>query len=246
MFTRSVAQKIRAEGVMKAMDLPSSFPIEKYLTKALDYDVSEHCVKSKNGAKYRKVNKVEYTLTTRGLDKLSYLTQKCNIKCINDFMTTSLVPLPVVYLFIVVNDEIMKLVGGKEDHEILVKYGYTNNLPRRMNEHLKTYGSGIILKYHVYVDPSHLKDAENEVRDFFHAAKWHVMNPKYSELALVPKEYLGSLVASEYKRIGESYLHKVTDMCTQMDVLKREVEFCKQLLAEKERTIGLALTMVQK
>lgn len=247
MYSNRLASKVRADSVMKAFDLPSSFPIEKYLTKQIDYDVHEECIKqADNGAKYRKVNKVEYTLTRQGVDKLSYLSDKCSVKCINDFMTTSLVPLPVLYLFVVVNDDIHKMVCHEShDEYVLVKYGYTNNLQRRMSEHLKTYGTGIFLKYHVYIDPSQLKEAENEARKFFHVTKWHVSHPNYSELALVPKEYM-VVVASEYKRIGESYLNKMVDMSSRSSQLKRDLEYSERLLAEKERTIGLAMSFVGK
>lgn len=219
----------RSENVIKALNLQSNFQVDKYLNN----EVHEEIVKAPTGnGKYRKVNKVTYNFSTTTTSTL------CNAKCINTFSTTNLNPLPALYLFIILNDDI---IGPPPANHTIVKYGYSCNLQRRTSEHVKTYGQNIILKYHVYIDPNFLKDAEGEIRSFLHSAKWHTSNTKYSELAVIPDILLDTAVASEFKRIGQHYLQKVTDMSTRINSLEKELIYAKNIMLEKERTINIAL-----
>jgi len=246
MFTR---MGLRAEGIIRALELPPTFCFDRHLTKSVDYVVKEIIVRKSGGSggsKYQKVSKSQVEINSDGIDKLARISHKCNVTCVSDFMATSVMPLPVVYLFAVVNDDILPDVQARDSDKVLVKYGYTNNLARRTKEHIKTYGPGIILKYHIFIDPNYLRDAENDVREFFRGAGWHLDHPGYSELALVPRDQLNGLVATEYSRIGESYLNKVTSLSSSCIHLSRELEFARQLVAEKERSLNLALGMLKK
>lgn len=236
---------IRADTVLRALELPSGLKLDRCLTKHIDYNTVESVFKTKvdggeNKPKLQKATRIEYNLTPDGIHKLAAISNThCSVRSVNDFACTILHPLPVVYLFVIANDDLEITVP---DGHVLVKYGYTNNIQRRTNEHVKTYGPAIFLKYHVYIDPSHLKDAENDVRSFFKSTSWHVEKSKYNELAIIPKALMQTVI-SEYKRIGEHYLQKITQLSTTNDALVRELNFAKELLAEKDRTIGLALKL---
>lgn len=224
----------RSDGVIKALNLPNNFQVDKFLTKDVDY--KEDIVKAPAGrGKYRKVNKITYNFTGNGFEK-------CNTNCINIFSTTNLNPLPALYLFVVLNNDI---IGPPPPNHTIVKYGYSCNLQRRMNEHIKTYGPNIYLKYHVYIDPNFLKDAENEIRSFLHSTKWHFDSLKYSEIAIIPDLLLETVVASEYRRIGQHYLQKVTDMSNRINILEKELGYAKSIMLEKERTINIALKQLE-
>ena len=234
---------IKSDVVLKAFGLPVGLKLDRCLINRFDFQMNEVTTKHKtNDGKYQKSTKVEYLLTKNGISKLANMSQRCTIKKVNDFASTAMVPLPVVYLFVVVNDQ---LGIDVPDDCVLVKYGYSNNLQRRMNEHIKTYGDAIFLKYHVYIDPTNLKEAEDEIRQFFKKTKWHVNGSKYSELAIVPMEMLETSVVSEYKRIGEHYLQKITELSSKNKLLNREIEFANKLLAEKERAINLAIEITR-
>ena len=235
-------KSVRANTVLNALGLSPCFKIERFLNKNVDYCESEVIVKQKveTCGKLAKITRIEYNITPAGIEKLATLSKKCNIKTINDFTSTMLIPIPVVYLFIVANDDLGIIVP---QDSVIVKYGFTNNLTRRMNEHVKTYGPAIFLKYHTYIDPIYLKDAENDVRHLFKATGWHVENSRYTELAIIPNALMPT-VLSEYKRVGEHYMQKVTSLSAANEALKRELEFSKALLAEKDRVIQLAMKFV--
>lgn len=234
----------KADTVIRALELPSTFKVDKYLTNVVDYTTKEVISRQEGQSKgkIQKVSRTEYFLNDNGITKLSAIARKCSIKTINDFSATMALPLPVVYLFVVANDS---LGIDVPDNHILVKYGYTNNLHRRMNEHVKTYGPGIFLKYHVYIDPTFLKEAENDIRSFFFDTKWHVLSNKYTELAVIPAQYLNNVVSAEYKRVGEHYLHKVSDINAKCASFNQKLEFSEKLLEEKERSLSIALKFIE-
>ena len=236
-------KSVRADTVLRALGLSPCFKIDRFLNRTVDYSECEVIVKQKaeTCGKLQKVSRIEYNLTPNGIEKLAAMSKKqCSIKVINDFTSTVLTPIPVVYLFVVASDDLGITVP---DGCVLVKYGFTNNLARRMNEHVKTYGPAIFLKYHSYVDPIYLKDAENDVRNLFKSTGWHVENSRYTELAIIPNVLMPT-VLGEYRRVGEHYMQKVTSLSVANESLRRELEFAKALLAEKDRVIQLAMTFV--
>ena len=43
--------------------------------------------------KLAKITRIEYNITPAGIEKLATLSKKCNIKTINDFTSTMLIPI---------------------------------------------------------------------------------------------------------------------------------------------------------
>lgn len=160
---------------------------------------------------------------------------KVDSKSIKSFMTTSVNPVPCVYLFnlgkVKQLRDIFDIPSTFGDDENVVKYGLTNNLKRRSSEHERTYGtmingsSELILKYHVYIDEKNLLDAEHEIADYFTESKMMLNHKKFNEIACVPDCFLNTDVYRKYIEIGCTYGEKIRDV-------QKELEYSHKLNKE--------------
>lgn len=187
-----------------------------------------------NPSKYRKVTNYVY---------------KCCTTNINTFLNTSVLPISSVYLF-VIEDHRMVLKNGyisstsnideqMLENNILVKYGLTNNLKRRTNEHEKKFGS-IYLHTFTQIDELWLKEAENDVRQFFKDNNWHLQTAgpySSSELALIPKDYIDNIVKTYYCKLGEIYKQKSESVLKEKQHLLDKIENMELLLKERKHVI---------
>jgi hypothetical protein len=186
-----------------------------------------------NPSKYRKVTNCLY---------------KCCTTNINTFLNASAAPISSVYLF-VIEDHRMALKKGNlssgDKYEqmlqdnILVKYGLTNNLKRRTNEHVKKFGN-IYLHTFINIDEIWLKEAENDVRQFFKDNNWHLQTTDpyaSSELALIPKEYIDNIVKTYYCKLGEIYKQKSESVLKEKQHLLDKIEHMELLLKERKHVI---------
>ena len=175
-------------------------------------------------------------------DSTSNSKNTVNITTIKQFLDTNVNVLPVVYLFSVgrVKDLRVSLNISRDvpDDNIIMKYGLTKDLRRRTIEHDKTYGKmsadGISLVYHVYIDPFYLQYAETEIERYFKSAKWHLDNPKYTELIAVPEHMVSSIIHNEFKRLGATYAGKLSDLQTQLHTEQKVNEQLKKQMANQE------------
>ena len=89
--------------------------------------------------------------------------------------------------------ESMKLSNDIDDDHIVVKYGYTDDLVRRTNEHLNDYGkikhTQMELLYYVYVDMTNLSNAERDIKEYFNDINIPISNYKNKRelVAINPK-----------------------------------------------------------
>lgn len=102
--------------------------------------------------------------------------------------------IPCVYLF---------TFESKDDSkEILCKFGRTNSLQRRINEHMREHGTGIFLKYFRFVDEIDAPDAELELcRELCKIGK----KEKNKEFILLDRRLINSTVKKIYNDIGVKF-----------------------------------------
>ena len=102
--------------------------------------------------------------------------------------------IPCVYVFSLgyVKDlrKSMGIKGDIDDNNMVVKFGLTDNLIRRANEHVKEYqenieNSKIRLMYYNYIDKKYMHEGEKEIRDYFDESGELLVYKKYKELAVL-------------------------------------------------------------
>lgn len=138
---------------------------------------------------------------------------------------------PCVYLFSLgfVKDlrNSMNINEKYTDDMLVCKYGYTIDLSRRTNEHIKTYGNitgvDLKLKSYSYIDPIYCSNAETDIKDHFNALDIGLKFKDYEELVAI-KPSLMKTVESQYKQISEAYAGHIKDMIKQVEDLKKELE----------------------
>ena len=150
-------------------------------------------------------------------------------KALKAVLNTNVGTMPVVYLFQLgcVKDlrNTLDIPEAFKDTDMVCKYGLTQDLKRRTSEHEIAFkklayedgtGVNIGLKYHVYIDPFYLSNAETDIKKYFVGAQWQLKHPKYTELCIVPDHMLTSIVHNEFKRLGVAYAGKLQDLQTQL------------------------------
>jgi hypothetical protein len=128
------------------------------------------------------------------------------------FMNSCVSKYSCIYLF-----ELPRL---RVDKYNIYKYGYTNNLARRNKEHASKYGNDIMLTYHAQVPDFYLKDAENDIRNFFKTANLVYDRESSNELVSIPEEYL-PMIAEFYKSTSEKYNISYNSIIEQNELMKR-------------------------
>lgn len=145
-------------------------------------------------------------------------------KALKAVLATNVSSLPVVYLFELGNvkdlRESLNIPQDFKDDQIVVKYGLTQDLKRRTGEHESSFAkvkhAKMSMKYHVYIDPLYLSNAEQDIEHYFIGAHWHLRHAKHTELAAIPEHMLNSIVQLEFKRLGNAYAGKLADLQTQL------------------------------
>lgn len=80
---------------------------------------------------------------------------------------------------------------GREDEDVIYKFGLTKHLDRRYEEHAAAYGKwseGFECTRYLYVDPIYLCRAEAFVKRFFVQTGMILEDTNYIELAVIPKK----------------------------------------------------------
>ena len=117
------------------------------------------------------------------------------------------------------------------------KYGFTEDLSRRIKEHASGYGkmNGVSIKlsaFHV-IDPKYTSDAEGDVREFVETFQKRLHVEGHSELvSLTDKEML--FVKKQYASIGSRYAGATAELTTQIAELKARIKELENELAAKD------------
>ena len=131
--------------------------------------------------------------------------------------------MPCVYLFSIgtVADlrVAMSLDAKHADADRVYKLGYTNDLPRRAQEHQAKYGAipGAVLnlEYHSYIDVKYIAQAESAIKDLFRELNLGIKYKKYQELAVLSSTKL-KFVKKNYVMIGKIYMGNVAELISKM------------------------------
>jgi hypothetical protein len=129
------------------------------------------------------------------------------------------------------------------------KFGYTDNLARRMSEHEADYGkmadTDIEVVYYMYIDPSYLKEAEDYVRKLFQRDHQKFVLEKRRELVVLTDDQVNS-VKKEYDICGKLYRGRVTEIYQQLEDLKKKYDLCVKDGELKERNAQIKCNATHK
>ena len=159
--------------------------------------------------------------------------------------------LPCIYLFQIGTVKslckTMEIKKKYNDTDIVVKWGYTNDLARRTKEHnsKKSYGGfkgcSIQLLCNSFIDPQHTSKAEIEIKDYFIENDYHFDFDNYVELAIIPYKRLKT-IKTQYTSLGKIYAGHITELNNKIEMLKKQHEIelaCKETqLAQKETQLA--------
>jgi predicted GIY-YIG superfamily endonuclease len=138
------------------------------------------------------------------------------------------------------------------DNYILVKYGRTDNLERRLKEHQNKFNKidnvNVLLKLYSYVDSDLASKAENDVKLLFQLNKNILVHPEYNELAVInPDDFdkwkqAYDIIRNNYGGSEVEYIYRIMsieDKC-EIKLLKKENEILEYKLKIMELEMKLS------
>jgi hypothetical protein len=150
---------------------------------------------------------------------------------------------PCIYLLSLGNVGVLRKTFGIvdssiPDDSIIYKYGFTDDLGRRMGEHEDKYGKlenvKIVLSTFHIIDPKYTCDAEGDIREECNAYEIGLQTEGYNELIVLNKKQLEH-VKKNYGRIGRDYAGHTAELQEQIVQLKYELERLKTTLETNEK-----------
>lgn len=122
---------------------------------------------------------------------------------------------------------------GRDDDDVLYKFGLTKQLDRRYEEHASFYGKwceGFECTRFLYVDPVYLCRAESFMKTFFVQTGMGLDDKKYTELAVIPKKRI-----SEFDGCLNTANTLFTTQSKELIALKEKTEVEHRLELEMQR-----------
>jgi hypothetical protein len=179
-------------------------------------------------------------------------------KTLKAVLDTNATELPVIYMFELGtvkdlrNSFPTEIPAAFNDTDVVFKYGLTTNFKQRTGQHETSfkkfsYGNGkpvnILLKYHIYVDPLHLGQAEMDIEKYFkQVSKWHLLfkEEKVTEVIAVPKDVVETILQVEFQKLGLAYAGKYKDLQVRVE---NETALRKQARLQVEMQVAMQQKM---
>lgn len=169
---------------------------------------------------------------------------------LQSFIKTTVEPLSVIYLFTLgkVSDLTQDFKNSLElsnydPDDIIIKYGLTNNLERRANEHRtyygKKYGCNVMLLFWTCIDEDMLKSAEDDIENYFKSLNVHLNHKTFTELCCIPKSLLDTQVRIRYQLLHGMYFMNMKKM-------KIDIEHKDNLRTFLEKELSTLQTVIEK
>jgi hypothetical protein len=113
------------------------------------------------------------------------------------------------------------------DLDFVLKFGQTNALSRRTNEHKRTYGSisgcDLKLKYYAPIDVLYKSKAEVEIKNYFKELDCFFKYKDHVELVILTKQELINL-KNIYGEIGTKYAGHISELIIKIKSLEDNIE----------------------
>jgi len=143
--------------------------------------------------------------------------------------------IPCIYMFALGTCEdlrkIMKIPNDVPNNHVIIKYGFTDDLVRRTNEHMKTYnvikGVKLELLNYAYVDPKYLSAAETDVKGYFESIETPLVYEKYAELVSINPKHKKQ-ISNQFKFVTDQYAGIVSNLIQDIENQKTSVAMLKK------------------
>lgn len=174
--------------------------------------------------------------TKEAKEELSGSLIGVNAETIRNVFRTNTDKTPCIYLFSIGKaSELLK--GEYNPDEIVCKFGFTNDLPRRTDEHSlyfkKEFNTEIELLCWSIIDKTHLSEAETQVKEYFEDSL--IQYKKATELIVITKKQL-SQVRKYYALLQNKYIGTYAELYNQIKELEMKHKY---ELKEKDHIISL-------
>ena len=175
-------------------------------------------------------------------DELIGDIKKIPIKTIKAIFDKSAESLPCIYLFklgaVSALRESMDIDINIPDNSTVCKFGFTDNIERRMLEHeadfLKINGVKLELMIYSIVDVLYLSDAEGSIKRYFRSMKFKYR--KYKELVIINKT-MQKDIDREYKEIVELYGGRTKELVHRIENMEHKNEIATMKNDKKSQDI---------
>lgn len=159
-------------------------------------------------------------------------------RAIKDVFRTNTDKIPSVYLYIV--GKAKEKLGDKYSNDMIIcKYGYSDDLPRRNDEHTKTFkkefNQDIELSCFSIIESKWLSEAETQIKHYFEPYKLEYK--QYKELVVIDKKQL-SQVKNFYSMIQKSFIGRYIELTSKIAELENKIieeKHKNELLVEKHK-----------
>jgi hypothetical protein len=148
-------------------------------------------------------------------------THSCNISCI------------YLYTLGMVKDlrKSLDISEKYNDTDIVCKFGKSNNLLRRNDEHDNDYGKipnvNLRLKIYSYIDEQYLTQAENDIKNLIKFYNLKFIYENKNEMIIVPADKM-ELIKNEFDRIRQIYAGEYNKVINIIEKQKLEIEYLKK------------------
>jgi hypothetical protein len=135
--------------------------------------------------------------------------------------------------------ETFEINTSVSDDSVVYKYGFTDDLGRRIGEHEEKYGKLKNVKielsvFHI-IDPKYTCDAEGDIREECNTYQINLKITGYNELIVLNKKQLEH-IKKNYGRIGRDYAGHSIELQEQIAILKNDLRM-KDYEIDKLKTL---------
>ena len=162
-------------------------------------------------------------------EELSAALLGVDVKNIKSVFSTSADKTPCVYLFMIGNANKLLKETKYNDNDIICKFGYTNDLVRRTNQHYKTYKKefnvDIELLLFSIIDPQYICQAETSISHYLNDYKlsgYSIKEVEQTELIIINQKFI-SQIKEHYRLIQNSYIGHYKELYDKINKLETEL-----------------------
>jgi hypothetical protein len=203
------------------------------------------CSRSGNADRFvdwavRKLFTIQYDVPVAKAALAAELMAGADMKAVRA-VTAGSAPLPAIYLFAIGRARALLPESGDtyDPDAVLYKFGRTDNLKRRMQEHAKTYQemfrAAITLPLFAVVDGEFLAKAEVRVAEHFDAIGARVQHAGQAELVVLTKKQF-EYTKGVYGLLPAAYLAKAGALSVELAAAQRDI-------IETEHRTSMAILM---